>query len=164
MRDCCTNRYQVWPVPFRRLWCRPKRPLLPMGCFRPAQSSAEFRHQTRLGLLPGCTGVTCQQSKNRLTIWPASAPTFGDTRSVGELFASTSVSIAVGVVLWALLPRGVVFTRSFPAKTADGQILVDTWKIQNASSLPIRITSVAIKGLGAINGKAERQSYRQVTR
>jgi hypothetical protein len=74
---------------------------------------------------------------------------------VGEPIASASVSIAVGVVLWAVLPRGVVLTRSFPAKTPDGQILLDTWKLQNDSPLPIRITSVAVWGLGTVNRKTE---------
>jgi hypothetical protein len=79
---------------------------------------------------------------------------FGDTLSV-EPFAGTLVSIAVGVALWAVLPRGVVLTRSFPATTADGQILLDTWKVTNASPLPIRITSVAVRGLGTVNRETE---------
>lgn len=72
-----------------------------------------------------------------------------------ELIANTLVSIAVGAALWAVLPRGVVLTRSFPASTADGQILLDTWRVQNDSPLPIRITSVAVRGLGTVNRKTE---------
>ena len=79
-----------------------------------------------------------------------SGRTFGNTRSV-DLIANTLVSIAVGAGLWAVLPRGVVLTRSFPATAADGRVLLDTWKVQNDSPLPIRITSVAAWGLGTVN-------------
>ena len=72
-----------------------------------------------------------------------------------QLIANTLVSIAVGAALWAVLPRGVVLTRSFPASTADGQILLDTWRVQNDSPLPIRITSVVVMGLGTVNRQTE---------
>lgn len=72
-----------------------------------------------------------------------------------DLFVSSLVSIVVGVALWALLPRGVVLTRCFPATTADGRILVDTWRIKNESALPIRITSVTVRGLSTINPQTE---------
>lgn len=68
-----------------------------------------------------------------------------------ELIANTLASVAVGVALWAVLPRGVVLTRSFPASTANGQILLDTWRLQNDSPLSIRIASVAARGPGTVN-------------
>lgn len=79
-----------------------------------------------------------------------------------ELIASTLVSIAVGAALWAVLPRGVVLTRSFPASTADGQILLDTWRVKNDSPLPIRITSVAVRGLGTVNRQTEKIEWVQL--
>lgn len=80
---------------------------------------------------------------------------FSATLLCVELIANTLVSIAVGVALWAVLPRGVVLTRSFPASTADGQILRDTWSVQNDSPLSIRITSVAVWGIGTVNRQTE---------
>ncbi|MER6938001.1 hypothetical protein ABTX24_22270 [Nocardioides sp. NPDC127514] len=68
-----------------------------------------------------------------------------------ELIANTLASVAVGVALWAVLPRGVVLTRSFPASTADGHILLDTWRVQNDSPLSIRIASVAARGPSTVN-------------
>jgi hypothetical protein len=65
-----------------------------------------------------------------------------------EVLLSASVSILVGVTLWALLPRGVVLTRSFPAVAPDGRVLPDTWRIRNESPLPVRIRSVAVSGVG----------------
>jgi hypothetical protein len=65
-----------------------------------------------------------------------------------EVLFSASVSIMVGVTLWALLPRGVVLTRSFPAVAPDGRVLLDTWRLRNESPLPVRIRSVAVSGVG----------------
>lgn len=46
------------------------------------------------------------------------------------------VSIGVGVLLWMLLPRGVVLTR-----TLSGP---DLWQVKNDSPLPVRIMSVRV--------------------
>ncbi len=55
---------------------------------------------------------------------------------------SALVSIAVGLLLWAFLPRGVVLTRQVWTKDSGGNPLYDTWRITNDSSLPVRITSI----------------------
>ena len=65
-----------------------------------------------------------------------------------EVLLSAVVSITVGVALWALLPRGVVLTRSFPAVAPDGRVLPDTWRLRNESPLPVRIRCVAVCGFG----------------
>ena len=54
------------------------------------------------------------------------------------------VSIATGVLLWALLPRGVVLTRARRTENAKGDTLHDTWEIKNDSPLPVRLTSVRV--------------------
>jgi len=67
---------------------------------------------------------------------------------MAEVLVSAAVSITVGVALWALLPRGVVLKRSFPAVAPDGRVLFDTWRPRNESPLPVRIRSVAVSGIG----------------
>lgn len=53
-------------------------------------------------------------------------------------------SALVGVVLWALLPRGVVLTRAIRSQNFRGEPLYDTWELRNNSALPIKLTSVAV--------------------
>jgi hypothetical protein len=53
-------------------------------------------------------------------------------------------SALVGIVLWALLPRGVVLTRAIRRHNFLGEPLYDTWELRNDSALPIKLTSVAV--------------------
>jgi len=58
------------------------------------------------------------------------------------------LALVTGIALWLLLPRGVVLTKQHPITDPfTGQILPDTWRITNASSLPIRIMSITESGL-----------------
>lgn len=54
------------------------------------------------------------------------------------------VSIATGVLVWALLPRGVVLTRAVRTENLKGERLYDTWELKNDSPLPVRLTSVRL--------------------
>ncbi|ATG51108.1 hypothetical protein CFK38_05845 [Brachybacterium vulturis] len=62
------------------------------------------------------------------------------------LLASTIVSIA----LWLLLPRGVVITRSKPAKDDFGEPIPDSWVLRNQSPLPVKILRVRYMGFSTI--------------
>jgi len=79
-----------------------------------------------------------------------------------ELLVDALLSVVVAVALWTVLPRGVVLTRSFPATNAGGEILLDTWTIRNDSSLPVRITSMAIRGLTTVNQKTQEIEWREL--
>jgi hypothetical protein len=50
------------------------------------------------------------------------------------------VGLLTGLVLWAVLPRGVVLTRS-RSMTEN-----DTWYVKNESALPVRIVSITWLG------------------
>jgi len=58
-----------------------------------------------------------------------------------------AASAVAGIVLWAVLPRGVVLKQSPKTRDAVGNPVYDTWEIVNDSHLPARISSV--KALGA---------------
>lgn len=53
-------------------------------------------------------------------------------------------SAVLSVILWLVLPRGVVLTKVPPS-----EMLLDRWTVRNESPLPVRITSVSVFGLGA---------------
>lgn len=63
-----------------------------------------------------------------------------------ELLIDAALALATGFGLWAVLPRGVVLVKSPLTHNPDGKPLYDTWRIQNDSALPVRITSVAYRG------------------
>lgn len=65
---------------------------------------------------------------------------------MGEVVIAAVVSVATGLGLWAVLPRGVVLTRSVRAQNFSGDALYDTWDLKNDSALPVRVTSVAVMG------------------
>lgn len=56
-----------------------------------------------------------------------------------------AASLGIGVMLWMFLPRGVVLT-----KTRDESRL-DTWVLQNASSVPALISSATSLGIHGEN-------------
>lgn len=64
-------------------------------------------------------------------------------------------SAIVGVVLWALLPRGVVLTRERMIRDWQGEQLLDTWQLRNDSALPVLIRSVTITGARTYNDATE---------
>lgn len=53
-------------------------------------------------------------------------------------------SAATGLALWALLPRGVVLTRSVRHHQPSGARALDTWEVRNESPLPVKITRVRV--------------------
>lgn len=65
------------------------------------------------------------------------------------LTASTLVSVA----LWLFLPRGVVITRSKPARDGHGEAIPDSWVLQNQSPLPVQILRVRFTGFSTIVGE-----------
>lgn len=67
-----------------------------------------------------------------------------------EVAINAVVSLLVGFALWALLPRGVVLTRSFAANH-QGVTQPQTWTIRNESALPVKITKVTHTGVHTYN-------------
>lgn len=65
---------------------------------------------------------------------------------MSELLVGSLVSVLTSVALWALLPRGIVLTRSVRSQDFRGQPMTDTWELRNDSALPIRIVSVTVCG------------------
>jgi hypothetical protein len=59
-----------------------------------------------------------------------------------ERMVDVVVSVLTGFALWALLPRGVVLTRSVRAADLLGNPKYDTWEILNNSALPIQVVHV----------------------
>ena len=57
------------------------------------------------------------------------------------------VSVLTGLGLWAVLPRGVVLTRSMSQQEPG------TWELRNDSALPVRLTSVTVEGAITYNEK-----------
>ncbi|MEM8710832.1 MAG: hypothetical protein AAGG01_07765 [Planctomycetota bacterium] len=55
-----------------------------------------------------------------------------------EVLISAGISVLVGVGLWAFLPRGAILVRS---PRLD---LTDTWEIENASAVPVRLRAVKV--------------------
>jgi hypothetical protein len=56
-------------------------------------------------------------------------------------------SLFVGVLLWLSLPRGIVLVKEpLPRDQFSSQPLHDTWTLQNASAVPVRLYSVEIDG------------------
>lgn len=64
--------------------------------------------------------------------------------------------MAVGLFLWAVLPRGVVLTRSARLVDLDGRPLSDTWEIRNASAIPVQISSVRVVSPFTYNTDSDR--------
>jgi hypothetical protein len=60
---------------------------------------------------------------------------------VAEILIGAAVSVLTGFGLWAVLPRGVVLTRS---ERSDAY---DTWELRNDSPLPVMIRSVTVVGV-----------------
>ena len=59
------------------------------------------------------------------------------------------ISLFAGLVLWALVPRGVVLTRSMQNPDPTGpDTKPDTWWLTNASAVPALITSMTLEGIG----------------
>ncbi len=68
-----------------------------------------------------------------------------------EVVISAGVSVLVGIGLWAFLPRGAILVRS---PRVD---LHDTWEIENASAVPVRLRSVKVtSAISAWDEKRER--------
>ncbi|MFI8776559.1 hypothetical protein ACIGH6_05645 [Brachybacterium paraconglomeratum] len=57
-----------------------------------------------------------------------------------------AASALVGLMLWFVLPRGIVLSRKFPAVGLGGAPINDTWVLRNESSIPIRISKVEAIG------------------
>lgn len=59
-------------------------------------------------------------------------------------------STIVGIALWLFLPRGVVITRSNPARDVHGEPILDSWVLRNESPLPVQILDVRHLGISTI--------------
>jgi hypothetical protein len=68
---------------------------------------------------------------------------------MADVLIGAVVSVLTGVGLWAVLPRGVVLTRS-PSQQEPG-----TWELHNDSALPVRLTSVTVEGTLTYNEEAD---------
>lgn len=73
-----------------------------------------------------------------------------------EVLVGAVFSVITGVGLWAVLPRGVVLTRTVRTQDALGQLMRDTWEIRNDSALPVRITSAIVVGAQTFDPETER--------
>lgn len=65
-----------------------------------------------------------------------------------ELIAGGGVSIVCSLLLWFLLPRGVVLTSTELNYVAEGR---GRWLVKNESPLPVRILKATVSGLGTYN-------------
>ncbi|KGN29454.1 hypothetical protein N802_13635 [Knoellia sinensis KCTC 19936] len=63
------------------------------------------------------------------------------------------LALGTGVLLWAVLPRGVVLTRSARTEDWRGEPVYDTWALRNESAVPIRLTSVAVRSPDTLDAK-----------
>ena len=63
-----------------------------------------------------------------------------------DFFVGFAASAIVGWILWVILPRGVVLTRKFPARSVSGEAIPDTWVLRNESSIPARLSKVEAIG------------------
>lgn len=70
-------------------------------------------------------------------------------------------STIVGIALWLFLPRGVVITRSKPAKDDHGEPIPDSWVLRNQSPLPVQILRVRYTGFSTIVNETPR--WKQLT-
>lgn len=61
-----------------------------------------------------------------------------------EIITSFVVSLVAASLLWALLPRGVVLTRSNRISDWRGEPRCDTWVVKNDSPLPVRIVDATV--------------------
>lgn len=77
-------------------------------------------------------------------------PTF--TVVLQDFVVGAFASALTGIVLWAVLPRGVALTRTLRTTDWDGQPLYDTWTITNDSPVPVQLTSVAWQGVETLVG------------
>jgi hypothetical protein len=59
-----------------------------------------------------------------------------------EVVIGAALSVLTGFGLWAVLPRGVVLTRS--DRGYEG--IQNVWELRNNSALPVQITSVTVMG------------------
>lgn len=56
-------------------------------------------------------------------------------------------STIVGIALWLFLPRGVVITRSKPARDGYGEPIPDSWVLRNESPLAVQMLGVSYSGI-----------------
>jgi hypothetical protein len=64
---------------------------------------------------------------------------------MADVLIGAVVSVLTGVGLWAVLPRGVVLTRSISQREPG------TWELRNDSALPVRLTSVTVESVHTYN-------------
>lgn len=72
---------------------------------------------------------------------------------MSSLFVDVVLALGTGAFLWAVLPRGVVLTRSARTEDWRGERLFDTWALRNESALPIRLISVAVRAPQTLDAK-----------
>lgn len=63
---------------------------------------------------------------------------------IGDFLVGVVASTLVGIALWLLLPRGVVFTRQMRNTDWRGQPLFDTWLLRNDSAVAARLLRVQV--------------------
>ncbi|MGG5259082.1 hypothetical protein [Phycicoccus avicenniae] len=63
---------------------------------------------------------------------------------IEDFLVGVAASTVVGIVLWLLLPRGVVLTRLKRASDWCGQPISDTWVLRNDSAVAGRLLRVQV--------------------
>lgn len=63
-----------------------------------------------------------------------------------SFLVGAAASGVMGVVLWLLLPRGIILTRTFAPVDSKNRRKLDTWSLRNESSLPIRVARAEYRG------------------
>jgi hypothetical protein len=69
-----------------------------------------------------------------------------------EVVIGAALSALAALGLWAVLPRGVVLTRS--GRGHEG--IQNVWELRNNSALPVRITSVKVMGAITYNEETDK--------
>ena len=64
-----------------------------------------------------------------------------------SILISVFSSLGVGLVLWVVLPRGIVLSKSVLTADELGKPLYDSWQVRNESALKIRLVSVRYLGV-----------------
>lgn len=64
-----------------------------------------------------------------------------------DVLVNSLVSVLTGLAIWAVLPRGVVLTRTPLTQDHNGELIYGRWTVRNDSPLPIRLTKVTHAGV-----------------
>lgn len=84
-------------------------------------------------------------------------------RGMVSVLIDITLALVTGIGLWAVLPRGVVLTRSVKEVDRRGKDVFDTWQLRNESALSIRLTSVAVQGIQTMDEATGRFRWVKLT-